>query len=209
MFKRFISAGVVCFGLILMGVNVAPAPEPEINIDIEPSRIAGASVLPLVDYRTVPIKTVEQEVSLVADPVSEPIPEPVAETEPTELVNDLVNEPVVETTVYGDELDLLYRTVQAEGYTMGFEGMQYITDSILNLARSRGCSVTEVITSGAYTVVNNGTIWRQSIYDDTIAAVNAEVDGSQLNYDIKYFRTNHYHGFGTPEFHYGNVYFNS
>lgn len=191
MLKRIISAGVVCFGLILMGVNVAPAPEPEINIDIEPSRIAGASILPFVDYRTTPIKTIEQEVAVVTEPVPE------------------VVEEVVETNVYSDELDLLYRTVQAEGYTMGFEGMQYITDSILNLARSRGCSVTEVITSGAYTVVNNGTIWRQNIYDDTIAAVNAEVDGSQLNYDIKYFRTNRYHGFGTPEFNWGNVYFNS
>lgn len=207
MLKKIISAGVVCFGLILMEVNVAPAPEPEINIDIEPSRIAGASVLPFVDYRTIPVQTTEQEVSVVAEPVSESVPE----AEP-EVINEVVveeTEEVVETNVYGDELDLLYRTVQAEGYTMGFEGMQYITDSILNLARSRGCSVTDVITSGAYTVVNNGTIWRQNIYDDTIAAVNAEVDGSQLNYDIKYFRTNRYHGFGTPEFNWENVYFSS
>ena len=205
MLKRIISAGVVCFGLILMGVNVAPAPEPEINIDIEPSRIAGASVLPFVDYRTTPVETTEQEVSVVA----EPVPEAEVEIEVvSEVVAEVVEE-VVETNVYSDELDLLYRTVQAEGYTMGFKGMQYITDSILNLARSRGCSVTEVITSGAYTVVNNGTIWRQNIYDDTIAAVNAEVDGSQLNYEIKYFRTNHYHGFGTPKFNWGNVYFNS
>ena len=206
MFKRIISAGVVCFGLILMGVNVAPAPEPEINIDIEPSLKAGASAFPIVDYRTVPIKTTEQDISVVTEPVSEAV----SEAEVEVIIEETVaTEEVVETTIYNDELDLLYRTVQAEGYTMGFEGMQYITDSILNLARSRGCSVTEVITSGAYTVVNNGTIWRQNIYDDTIAAVNAEVDGSQLNYDIKYFRTNRYHGFGTPEFNWGNVYFNS
>lgn len=200
MLKKIISAGVVCFGLILMGANVAPAPEPEINIDIEPSLKAGASAFPIVDYRTAPIKTTEQDISVVTEPVSEAEVEVIIE-------ETVATEEVVETTIYNDELDLLYRTVQAEGYTMGFEGMQYITDSILNLARSRECSVTEVITSGAYTVVNNGTIWRQNIYDDTIAAVNAEVDGSQLNYDIKYFRTNRYHGFGTPVFHYGNVYF--
>ena len=208
MIKRIVSAGIVCLGLVLMEVNVTPVSEPEINIDITPSLRAGASVFPLIDYRTTPVEIVKSsEVELIV--TAEPMPEITEVVNETEIIIEEETPMVEEVAVYSDELDLLYRTVQAEGYTMGFEGMQYITDSILNLARSRGCSVTEVITSGAYTVVNNGTIWRQKIYDDTIAAVNAEVDGSQLNYDIKYFRTNRYHGFGTPEFNWGNVYFNS
>lgn len=200
MIKRIVSAGIVCLGLVLMAVNVTPVSEPEININITPSLRAGASVFPLIDYRTIPveiIKSSEVESIVTADPTPEI----------TEIVSEEETSMVEEVAVYSDELDLLYRTVQAEGYTMGVKGMQYLTDSILNLARSRGCSVTDVITSGAYTVVNNGTIWKQNIYDETIEAVNAEVNGSQLDYDIKYFRTNHFHGFGTPCFAYGNVYF--
>lgn len=204
MLKRIVSAGIVCLGLIFMGVSIRPIPEPEINI--EPSLRAGASAFPIIDYRTTPVNLIEQsEVDsvIVAEVTSEIEAEIVDEVDEIEITVE-TEEAVA---VYNDELDLLYRTVQAEGYTMGFEGMQYITDAILNLARSRDCSVTAVINSGAYTVVNNGTIWKQQIYDKTIAAVNAEIDGSQLNYDIKYFRTNHFHGFGTPVFHYGNVYF--
>jgi hypothetical protein len=96
--------------------------------------------------------------------------------------------------------------VQAEGYTMGYEGMRYITSAILNLARDRGCSVEDVLTSGAYSVVSSGAIWRQELLPETIAAVDDDLS-SQIDTEIKYFRTGRYHGFGTPCFNWGNVYF--
>ena len=96
--------------------------------------------------------------------------------------------------------------VQAEGYTLGYEGMRYIASAMLNLARDRGCSVDAVLKSGAYTVVNNGTVWRQSLLPESMAAVEDEL-ADQIDTEIKYFRTNYYHSFGTPSFHYGNVYF--
>lgn len=187
---------LIAFGAFLIA-NAKPLPLPE------PQLTAGAAKLPVIKWQETEVKIEEpqaepQENVAVAEPQApiEELQEPIEE--PQEVVEEPQEEPI----------DLLYRTVQAEGYTMGVEGMRYITDAILNLARDRGCSVYEVLTSGAYTVVNNGQIWRQSLYPETIEAVDAEL-GGQLNYDIKYFRTNHFHGFGTPCFAYGNVYFSS
>lgn len=176
---------------VFLGVNAKPLPQP----DIEPALTAGAARLPLVDWRTTEVKIMppEPEVETVAEPTPAPEPEAVEEPEPAPQPRY-------------DSKDLLYRTVQAEGYTMGYEGMRYITSAILNLARDRGCSIYAVLTSGAYTVVNDGSIWRQGIYPETIAAVDDDLN-SQIDTEIKYFRTGHYHGFGTPVMQYGNVYF--
>ena len=197
---------LIAFGAFLIA-SAKPLPQPE----IEPQLTAGASKFPVIDWRTTEIKVTEPqpEIIKVADPIPEP-PQAVSQ----EIVKDSQGivkespETPTEPQETVDDIDLLYRTVQAEGYTMGFEGMRYITDAILNLARERGCSVYEVLTSGAYTVVNNGQIWRETLYQDTIDAVNAEL-GGQLDYNIKYFRTNHFHTFGIPQFSYGNVYFSS
>ena len=93
---------------------------------------------------------------------------------------------------------------------MGYEGMRLITDAILNLAEHQGVSVTDCILSpGQFTVVSTGAIWNEPIYQDTIDAVLTEVKGPRIDYEIKYFRTDHFHGFGTPCFKYGNVCFSS
>lgn len=198
--RKCVQVGIVGALLVGLAVNAKPLPKPE----VEPQLTAGAAKLPIVDWRTTEveeeiIKEIPETAVVTAteDPGTDPAP-----AEPEDLPDEetSVGEPT--------ELDLLYRVVQAEGFTLGVEGMQYITDAILNLARSRGCSIYEVLTSGAYTVVNTGAIWRQSIYSETIAAVDAEL-GGQLDYEIKYFRTNYFHGFGTPCFAYGNVYFSS
>ena len=205
--RKCIQVGcLIAFGAFL-AVNAVKL-QPNCNqIATEPQLTAGAAKLPIINWQAtkvdekvneivntapqITVVTASDEVKEVNDEVNDVV-------EPTELIEEPQEEPV----------DLLYRVVQAEGYTMGVEGMRYITDAILNLARDRGCSVYEVLTSGAYTVVNNGAIWRQSLYPETIEAVDAEL-GGQLDYDIKYFRTNHFHGFGTPCFAYGNVYFSS
>lgn len=186
---------MVAFGAFLIANaasnNVAQSPY------IEPQLTAGASKMPIVDWQTTEVK------------VSDPVPEIIAVSEPTEQIEELssVGEPTElieepqETASY-----LLYRVVQAEGYTMGYQGMRYITSAILNLARDRGCSVESVLTSGAYTVVNTGAIWRQDLLPETIAAVDDDM-ACQIDTEIKYFRTGHYHGFGTPCFNWGNVYF--
>lgn len=203
--RKCLQLGAVIALGIFLASNAKPLPVP----DIVPQLRAGASNLPVVKWQDTEVTITKQEAEAVT--VADPAPEEPKEVEPVIEEEAPAAGPGESTQEdhpdYG-ELDLLYRTVQAEGYTMGFEGMRLITDAILNLSRDRGCSVYETLTSGAYTVVNTGQIWRQSIYEETIAAVNAEL-GGQIDYDIKYFRTNHFHGFGTPCFTYGNVYFSS
>ncbi len=203
--RKCLQLGAVIALGIFLASNAKPLPVP----DIAPQLRAGASNLPVVKWQDTEVTITKQEAEAVT--VADPAPEEPKEVEPViekETPAAGAEEDVQEDQPDYGELDLLYRTVQAEGYTMGFKGMRLITDAILNLSRDRGCSVYETLTSGAYTVVNTGQIWRQNLYEETIAAVNAEL-GGQIDYDIKYFRTNHFHGFGTPCFAYGNVYFSS
>lgn len=190
----------VAFGAFLIA-NAVPD-NVEQSPYIEPQLTAGASKMPIVDWQTTEVK------------VSDPVPETIVVAEPTGQTEEPTPEPDLSSVGEPTEVEepqeqasyLLYRVVQAEGYTMGYEGMRYITSAILNLARDRGCSVDDVLTSGAYTVVNTGAIWRQELLPETIAAVDDDLS-SQIDTEIKYFRTGHYHGFGTPRFKYGNVYF--
>ena len=203
--RKCLQLGAVIALGVFLASNAKPLPVP----DIAPQLRAGASNLPVVKWQDTEVTITKQEAEAVT--VADPAPEEPKEIEPVieeETPAAGPKESAQEDQPDYGELDLLYRTVQAEGYTMGVKGMRLITDAILNLSRDRGCSVYETLTSGAYTVVNTGQIWRQSIYEETIAAVNAEL-GGQIDYDIKYFRTNHFHAFGTPCFAYGNVYFSS
>ena len=191
--KKIIRAVIVATFLTVLCLNAKPLPVP----DVEPSLTAGAAKLPVIKWQEteVTITQEEPEVSVVADPVPE------APVEPQE-------EDYWEVQPDFDELDLLYRTVQAEGYTMGFDGMRLIADAILNLAEAHGTSVTDTILApGQFTVISTGAIWEDPIYQDTIDAVLTELQGPREDYSIKYFRTGHYHGFGTPCFSFGNVYF--
>jgi hypothetical protein len=192
---------VIAFGALLIA-NAKPLPLP----DIAPQLTAGAAKLPMVKWQDTNAKAVETptEIVAVADSVPEVV-EPVVEP-----VDEAPEEDYWEVQPDLDELDLLYRTVQAEGYTLGYEGMKLITDAILNLSEKQGVSVTDcILNPGQFTVVSTGAIWNGPVYQDTIDAVLTELKGPKVDYIIKYFRTGHYHGFGTPRFNYGNVYFSS
>lgn len=200
--RKCLSMGaVIAFGAFLIA-NAKPLPLP----DIAPQLTAGAAKLPMVKWQDTDAKAVETptEIVAVADPVPEAV-EPVVEP-----IDEAPEEDFWEVQPDFDELDLLYRTVQAEGYTLGYEGMRLITDAILNLAEKQGVSVTDcILNPGQFTVVSTGAIWKQPIYQETIDAVLTELKGPRVDYSIKYFRTGHFHGFGTPCFRYGNVYFSS
>lgn len=196
--RKCLSVGaVIAFGAFLIA-NAKPLPLP----DIAPQLTAGAAKLPMVKWQDTDAKAVETPTEIVA--VADPVPEVV------EPVDEAPEEDYWEVQPDFDELDLLYRTVQAEGYTLGYEGMRLITDAILNLAEKQGVSVTDcILNPGQFTVVSTGAIWKQPVYQETIDAVLTELRGPRVDYSIKYFRTGHYHGFGTPQFKYGNVFFSS
>lgn len=207
---------IVAFAAFLIA-NAKPLPLP----DIAPQLTAGAAKLPMVKWQETEAEVTEQDPEIVT--VTDPAPEEVAPIESTgetpaaggapEEVAPAAGEPEEdhwEAQPDYDELDLLYRTVQAEGYTLGYEGMRLITDAILNLAEKQGVSVTDcILAPGQFTVISTGAIWKEPIYQETIDAVLTEVRGPRVDYEIKYFRTDHFHGFGNPCFRYGNVFFSS
>lgn len=168
----------------------------------EKSLVAGA---------TTKIANIHQKavIKAAAAPLEEsPAPvEEVSQAEPEVIIEEPVIEP--ETTVAAaSEYDLLVRTVYAEGYTLGKEGMQYICDVIINRAEQNDMSITDAIYQrGVFTVVTTGAIWNQDPLPLAYEAVDAELTGPRLDTEILYFRTKHYHSFGTPCFHYKNVYF--
>ena len=207
---------IVAFAVFLVAF-AKPLPLP----DVAPQLTVGAAKLPMVKWQETEAEVTEQDPEIVT--VTDPAPEeaaPIGSTEETPAAGETPEEAAPaagepeedywEVQPDYDELDLLYRTVQAEGYTLGYEGMRLITDAILNLAEFQGVSVTDcILNPGQYTVISTGAIWREPIYQDTIDAVMAELTGTRIDYDIKYFRTGHYHGFGHPRFRYGNVFFSS
>lgn len=168
----------------------------------EKSLVAGA---------TTKIANIHQKavIKAAAAPLEEsPAPvEEVSQAEPEVIIEEPVVMP--ETTVAAaSEYDLLVRTVYAEGYTLGKEGMQYICDVIINRAEQNDMSITDAIYQrGVFTVVTTGAIWNQDPLPLAYEAVDAELTGPRLDTEILYFRTKHYHSFGTPCFHYKNVYF--
>lgn len=206
----------MCFGVFLIA-NTKSFPQSDYPI-LKPSLQAGASKFPIIEWQNTEIlaplapmhsetvATEEPAPESIASPAKAPAAIPEAETpagQEGELVDESMdangNPPIYDVTFFA-------KAVQAEGYTLGYEGMRYIASAIINLARDRGCSVDAVLQSGAYTVVNTGVVWNQNLYPETWAAVKDELNG-QIDTDIKYFRTNHFHNFGTPCFSYGNVYF--
>jgi len=201
---------IVAFAAFLIA-NAKPLPLP----DIAPQLTAGAAKLPMVKWQETEAEVTEQdpEIATVTGPAPEeaaPVDEAVDEVAPVDEATPAAGDDYWEVQPDHDELDLLYRTVQAEGYTLGYEGMRLITDAILNLAEAQGTSVTDcILAPGQFTVISTGAIWKEPVYQETIDAVMTELTGKRVDYDIKYFRTDYFHGFGTPCFRYGNVFFSS
>ena len=215
------AAPIVIFGAVLLSSAVTNH-KPE-EIASEPSLDAGASKLVAMasmDYNSelTSLTLADNDSCVVGvgemqsiyekyrpEPEPEPIPEPEPEPEPEPVQETKSTQSTSASSI--DELWLFEATVQAEGYTMHYDGMRLIACTILNRAERNGTSITDELCSGAYTVVNDGTIWRMgTIYSDTEQACLDEM-ANRTDSRVLYFRTNHYHGFGTPLFHYGNVYF--
>ena len=213
--RKCLQVGLIVAFAVFLIAFAKPLPLP----DIAPQLRAGASDLPVIRWQDteVAITKEEPEISVVADPAPEEATSiestgetPAAGEMPEEPTQAAGEEDYWEVQPDLDELDLLYRTVQAEGYTLGYEGMRLVTDAILNLAEKQGVSVTDcILNPGQFTVISTGAIWKGPVYQDTIDAVLTELKGPRVDYSIKYFRTGHYHGFGNPRLRYGNVYFSS
>lgn len=131
-----------------------------------------------------------------------------------EVPKDNPNDVIIGTGNEGfdEELEELARLVWAEDGNQPLESQEAIVDAVLNMRDdpNHPDTIHGVIHSGAFTVVSNGMINNATPSDLTYWAIRNELEefgGSRNSYFVKYFRTKHFHTFGTPLFNVNNVFF--
>lgn len=143
--------------------------------------------------------------------------QPVLEEEPEELVpsydygfiKPVTGYSVTEIVPKGFDIELLARCVEAEAGTQGYVGKCLVIDTILNRKDSEYFPNTTdevIMEEGQFAVVTNGSIYTVTPVQETYEAIWDELE-HRTNPDIVFFRTQHYHEFGTPLFQYGEHYF--
>lgn len=108
----------------------------------------------------------------------------------------------VETPLQEDEKELLAKMVHAEAGNQDMTGKRLVVDCVLNRIDD------EAYPNHVFGVVlQEGQFVRSYTYtDDDMEAVEKEME-QRLDYDVMYFRTKHYHDFGTALFQHGDHYF--
>lgn len=160
---------------------------------------------------TTEVKTTEETTTVIettTEIVTEPITEPVTtivETQP--YIPPLqVQQPQV------DELVLLTLLVKAEALNQDELTKRLIIDTVLNRVDYPGFpkTVADVILApvAGYTPGMNGTIFNMEMDDYHLQLVIQEMQ-NRTNYQVLYFRTQHFHTFGVPLFKSGDVYFST
>lgn len=100
------------------------------------------------------------------------------------------------------EKELLARVVHAEAGNQDIIGKRLVVDCVLNRIDDPGYPNTisgVCLQSGQFVLSDTYTA-------EEITIVEHEL-WDRLDEEVKYFRTNHYHGFGTPCYQHGDHYF--
>lgn len=152
------------------------------------------------------IEVVENE----DDSVAQEIPEEEVVVE-DELVEEINEEPSVvefyeeatsESRFSEDEIYLMAKVCLAEAEGESDYGKRLVVSTILNRIDSGYYSdnVYDVVYQPyQFEVMMNGRIDRVTVTDDIIQLVKEEI-ANRSNYDVIYFRTDHYSEYGTPLF---------
>jgi spore germination cell wall hydrolase CwlJ-like protein len=138
----------------------------------------------------------------------------VEEPEVTDIVMIEYEEPTEpEYSLTQEEIDLIARLVMAEAEGESEYGQRLVIDVILNRvdhpAKYMPDTVTEVIYQPSqFSPMWNGRFDRCYVKPEIVELVKEELI-SRTNYDVIFFRTNHYSQYGTPMFQEGAHYFSS
>lgn len=127
--------------------------------------------------------------------------------EETEPIPEPVEEPLYSLTE--EEIDLLALVTMAEAEGEPEEGKRLVIDTILNRVDSTKFpdTVYDVIYQPkAFTSMWTSRVKRCHVRDDIRQLVIEELE-SRTNDEVIFFRTDHYHSYGTPVFQVGNHYF--
>lgn len=156
-----------------------------------------------------PVKQPEIIYEEITEEIIEPSPVVDIYEEPVE--EDVPEEPEYEVYLTDDEIDLIALVTMAEAEGECVEGKRLVIDVILNRLESSRFDDTVhdvVYASGAFSSMWNGRVDRCYVMDEIRQLVVEELQ-SRTNYEVLYFRTKHYHKFGTPVVQVGNHYFST
>jgi spore germination cell wall hydrolase CwlJ-like protein len=107
-----------------------------------------------------------------------------------------------ETALTEDEKMLLARVVHAEAGNQDMTGKRLVVDCVLNRV---DCEEYPNHVFGV--VLQDGQFIRSDVYtQNDMEAVEKEME-ERLDYEIMYFRTGHYHEFGTALYQHGDHFF--
>lgn len=127
---------------------------------------------------------------------------------PVETTPSVKSESKPKRAISEAEFEYIVKTVWAESGNQDELGQRYVTDCIINRKRKYKCkNYYDVIQAkNAFATYNNGAIEKAEPAALTYKVVKEELE-HQTNSKILYFRTEHYHKFGTPCFKHGAHYF--
>ena len=108
-----------------------------------------------------------------------------------------------------NEIDILALTVMAEAESEPEYGQRLVIDTVLNRVDDKRFpdNIRDVVyQKSQYTGVTGSRVNKCYVRDDFRELVIEEL-ANRTNYEVLYFRTKHYHSFGTPLFQVGGHYF--
>ena len=139
--------------------------------------------------------------------------EEIIEISETDTSEETIEDPVVsmDLPLSDSEIDLIALVTMAEAEGEPEEGKRLVIDVILNRVESSHFSNTvesDIYAKNAFECMWNGRVERCYVRDDIRQLVIEEIQ-NRTNFNIHYFRTNHYHNFGKPVVQVGNHYFST
>lgn len=119
-----------------------------------------------------------------------------------------VEEPNIEEEIFYDSLEYLAMCVEAEAGNQSELGKRLVCDVVLNRFHSGNYDTLYGVINekNQFSVVSDNRINEVIPTEETYRIVREEVE-SMTNTDVMFFRTDHYHEFGTPLFKEGDHYF--
>ena len=195
--KKLIKAGVVTALMVGTGVSIYSivafsAPEKPQRQVPEPVMVTNTA------YKVKPIEAVSVPYTATKKVTATPV----------ETTSTVKSESKPKQAISEAEFEYIVKTVWAESGNQDELGQRYVTDCIINRKKKYKCkNYYEVIQAkNAFATYSNGMIERAEPTELTYKVVKEELE-HRTNTEILYFRTKHYHKFGTPCFKHGAHYF--
>ena len=195
--KKLIKAEVVTALMVGTGVSIYSivafsAPEKPQRQVTEPVMVTNTA------YKVKPIEAVSVPYTATKKVTATPV----------ETTSAVKSESKPKRAISEAEFEYIVKTVWAESGNQDELGQRYVADCIINRKKKYKCkNYYEVIQAkNAFATYSNGAIERAEPTELTYKVVKEELE-HQTNTEILYFRTKHYHKFGTPCFKHGAHYF--